>query len=43
MEGMKKGSYYLCFDSLACWWRAANPPNDQVRRPAANGIADTTN
>lgn len=27
MEGMKKGSYYLCFDSLACWWRAANPPN----------------
>jgi hypothetical protein len=27
LEGMKKGNYYLCFDSVACWWRAANPPN----------------
>jgi hypothetical protein len=30
MEGMKKGNYYLCFDSLACWWRAANPPNAEL-------------
>lgn len=30
MEGMKKGNYYLCFQSLACWWRGIEPPNADI-------------
>jgi len=41
MQGMKKGNYYLCFDSLACWWRAANPPNDKLSDAGTNKIIKT--
>jgi len=40
LEGTKKGNYYLCFDSLACWWRAANPPNARLDRPETAGGKD---
>ncbi len=30
MEGMKRGNYYLCFESLNCWWRSPNPPSEKL-------------
>ena len=38
MQGMKKGNYYLCFDSLDCWWRTANPPNEKLTDAGPNKI-----
>jgi hypothetical protein len=38
MEGMKKGNYYLCFQSLACWWRGSELPNDQANKYGAKPL-----
>lgn len=38
MEGMKKGNYYLCFESLACWWHSPNPPNAELCDAGESGV-----
>jgi hypothetical protein len=35
MEGMKRGNYYLCFDSLKCWWRSSEPNGANLPRSEA--------